>query len=196
MGFWGFGVLGFWGFGACQLFSIRRCGFAKRLTNLTQTRRILDSAKPPHVVKSKKTRYETYMSQGSAMGVRVRAFFVLAAICAVTVGLLGPAFSGPASAARGAAVECPHHMAKAPSRRHPKRPAPRRRPATREFPVVPTVAWPSVWGWDGRAPFRSASLARPERRIASRIRYADYEASAIKPAAAPAANGARAPPAA
>jgi len=45
-------------------------------------------------------------------------------------------------------------------------------------------------------PLRSSSFARPERHIASRMRYADYEASAVKPVAAPAANGARAPPAA
>ncbi len=131
------------------------------------------------------------------MGVRVRAFFVLAAICAVTVGLLGPAFSGPASAARGAAVECPHHMAKGAVAASPEEAGSKKAPGHSGVPGCPDCCLAVCLGMGTAVlPLRSASLARPERRIASRIRYADYEASAIKPAAAPAANGARAPPAA
>ena len=131
------------------------------------------------------------------MGVRVRAFFVLAAICALTVGLLGPAFSGPASAARGAAVECPHHMAKFGVAASPEHAGPKKGPGHSRVPGCPDCCLAAHLGLGTAVlPLRSSSLARPERRIATRIRYADYEASAIKPAAAPASNGARAPPAA
>ncbi|MFY9658150.1 MAG: hypothetical protein WAK01_16485 [Methylocystis sp.] len=131
------------------------------------------------------------------MSVRVRAFFVLAAICAVTVGLLGPAFSRPASAVRGAVVECPHHMAKGALAASPEKAGSQHAPGHSGLPGCPDCCLAAHLGMGTAVlPLRSASSARPERRNASRIRYADYEASAIKPVAAPAANGARAPPAA
>jgi hypothetical protein len=135
------------------------------------------------------------MSQGPAISARVRAFFVLAAVCAVTVGLLGPAFSGPA--ARGAAVECPHHMAKVAVAASPEEGGSKKGPRHSGVPGCPDCCLAASLGMGTAVlPLRSSSLAWPERRIASRIRYADYAASAITPVAAPAANGARAPPAA
>jgi hypothetical protein len=137
------------------------------------------------------------MSQWPAMSVRIRAFFALAAICAVTVGLLGPAFSGPDSAARGASVECPHHMAKVAVVASPEQGGSKKGPAHSGIPGCPDCCLAAHLGMGTAVlPLRSVSLARADRRIATRIRYADYEASAIKPVAAPAANGARAPPAA
>lgn len=137
------------------------------------------------------------MSQGPAMSVRVRTFFVLAAICAVTAGLLAPAFSYPSSPARGAAVECPHHMAKATAAVSPDGAGSRHAPRHSGYPGCPDCCLAAHLGMGTAVlPLRSASLARPERRIASLIRYADYAASALKPVAAPAVNGARAPPAA
>jgi hypothetical protein len=137
------------------------------------------------------------MSQGAEMSGRVRAFFVLAAICAVTIGLLGPAFSRPAAPARGAAVECPHHMAKGVVAVSPEGADPQHAPRHSGSPGCPDCCLAAHLGMGTAVlPLRSSSLARPERRNASRIRYADYGASAIKPVAAPAANGARAPPAA
>jgi hypothetical protein len=137
------------------------------------------------------------MSQVAAMNVRVRAFFVLAAICAVTVGLLAPAFSHPAAPTRGAAVECPHHMANAAVAASPEGARSQHAPRHSGSSGCPDCCLAAHLGMGTAVlPLRSSSLARPERRNASRIRYADYEASAIKPVAAPAANGARAPPAA
>ena len=88
------------------------------------------------------------MSQGPAMSVRVRTFFVLAAICAVTAGLLAPAFSYPSSPARGAAVSVPTTWRKP---RQPFRltaPAPGMRRAIRGTRVALTAAWPPIWAWE------------------------------------------------
>jgi hypothetical protein len=131
------------------------------------------------------------------MSARVRALFVLGAICAVTLGLLVPAFSRPEMLiTRGAAVECPHHIVKNMSAvSHDG--APSHAPRHSGYPGCPDCCLAAHLGMGTAVlPLRSSSFARPERRIASRMRYADYEASAIKPIAVPAANGARAPPAA
>jgi len=138
------------------------------------------------------------MSQGAAMSSRVRAFFVLGAICAVTLGLLAPAFSRPATrVARGAAVECPHHMAKDAVAASPEGAASQHAPRRSGLPGCPDCCLAAHLGMGTAVlPLRSSSIARPERRIASRMRYADYAASAIKPVAVQTANGARAPPAA
>ncbi len=132
------------------------------------------------------------------MSSRVRAFFVLGAICAVTLGLLAPAFSRPAAlVAGGAAVECPHHMANAAIAATPDGAASSHAPRHSGLPGCPDCCLAAHLGMGTAVlPLRTSSFARPERRIASRMRYADYAASAIKPVAAPAANGARAPPAA
>ena len=132
------------------------------------------------------------------MSARVRAFFVIGAICAVAIGLLAPAFSRPAAlVAGGAAVECPHHMANAATAASPDGAASRHAPRHSGLPGCPDCCLAAHLGMGTAVlPLRSSSFARPERRIASRMRYADYEASAVKPVTAPAANGARAPPAA
>jgi hypothetical protein len=132
------------------------------------------------------------------MSSRVRAFFVLGAICAVTLGLLAPSFSRPlAMMARGDAVECPHHMAKDAIAASPDGAPSSHGPRHSGLPGCPDCCLAAYVGMvTALLPSRTSSLARPERRVASRMRYADYAASAIKPVAAPAANGARAPPAA
>jgi len=132
------------------------------------------------------------------MRLRVRAFFVLGAICAVTMGLLAPAFSRPAAqVARGAAMECPHHMANNAVAASRDGAASQHAPRHSGLPGCPDCCLAAHLGMGTAVlPLRSSTFARAERRIASRMRYADYEASAIKPVAAPAANGARAPPAA
>jgi hypothetical protein len=153
-------------------------------------------SKLSRIVKSKNFRYETHMSQGAEMSARVRAFFVVGAICAVTIGLLAPAFSRPAAhVARGAAVECPHHMVAVAG--SPDGAASQHAPRRSGLPGCPDCCLAAHLGMGTAVlPLRSSSFARPERRVASRMRYADYEASAMKPVAADAANGARAPPAA
>ena len=131
------------------------------------------------------------------MSARIRAFFALAAICALTVGLLGPAFSGPASTAPGAAVACPHHMAKVAVVASPEQGGSKKGAGHSGVPGCPDCCLAAHLGMGTAVlPLRSSSLARPERRIATRIRYVDYAASVIKPVVAPAVNGARAPPAA
>jgi len=132
------------------------------------------------------------------MSARVRAVFIVGAICAVTMGLLAPAFSRPAApVARGAPVGCPHQMAKVAIAASPHDAAPSNAPRHSGLPRCPDCCLAAHLGMATAVlPLRSSSFARPERHFASRMRYADYEASAIKPAAAPAANGARAPPAA
>jgi len=128
------------------------------------------------------------------MSARVRAFFVLGAICAVAIGLLAPAFSGPATlVARGAAVECPHHIAKQDLNAASHDGAPSQAPRRSGLPGCPDCCLAACLG-TAVLPMRSASFARAERRVPSRVRYADYSASAIKPMSAQAANGARAPP--
>jgi hypothetical protein len=130
------------------------------------------------------------------MGARIRAFFVLGAVCAVTIGLLAPAFSRPASmVASGVASECPHAMAKSAVAASPDGPASSHAPRHSSAPGCPDCCLAAHLGM-AVLPLRSASFARPERRVASRIRYADCAAIAVKPVAAEAANGARAPPAA
>jgi hypothetical protein len=132
------------------------------------------------------------------MSMRVRALFVVGAICAVTLGLLAPAFSRPAAhVARGAVVECPHHMAKDAVAASPDGAASQHAPRHSGYPGCPDCCLAAHLGMGTAVlPLRASSFARPERRIASRMRYADFEASVSKPIAAPAANGARAPPAA
>jgi len=132
------------------------------------------------------------------MSARARAFFVVGAICAVTIGLLAPAFSRPgASVGRGAAVECPHHMVQDAVAASPDGAASQHAPRHSGLPGCPDCCLAAHLGMGTAVlPLRSSSFARPERRVASRMRYADYEASAMKPVAADAANGARAPPAA
>ena len=131
------------------------------------------------------------------MSARVRAFFVVGAICAVTIGVLAPAFSRPAAhVARGAAAECPHHMAQHAVAASPDGAASQHAPRHSGLPGCPDCCLAAHLGMGTAVlPLRSSSFARPESRIASRMRYADYEASAVKPVAADAANGARAPPA-
>jgi hypothetical protein len=137
------------------------------------------------------------MSQCSAISSRVRAFLVLAAVCAVTVGLLAPAFPSPAAAAPSVSVECPHHMAKYAVAAAPEGAGSRHAPRHSGSSGCPDCCLAAHLGMGAAVlPLRSSSAAWPEKRNASRICYADFSASAIKPAAAPAANGARAPPAA
>ena len=134
------------------------------------------------------------MPQGAAMDARIKAFFVIGAVCALTIGLILPTFSlAAAPFARGGAMECPHHVAKkdlsAASRDGAASKAPRRS----GLPGCPDCCLAAHLG-TAVFPLRSASFARAERRVPSRVRYADYSASAIKPVAAEPANGARAPP--
>jgi len=131
------------------------------------------------------------------MSARARAFFVIGAICAVTIGLLAPGFSRPATmVSRGAAVECPHHTPKA-AAAMPHDSGPSHAPRHSGLPGCPDCCLAAHLGMGTAVlPMRSASFARPEASAASRMRYAEYATSAVKPVAADAANGARAPPAA
>ena len=141
------------------------------------------------------------MSLGAAMGARIRAFVVFGALCALTIGLIVPTFSAAATSFRGhATLGCPHHAAaKAASLStnvsiSSERAGAPLAPCHSGFAGCPGCCLAAHAG-AAVLPSRNASFARPERRIASRISYADYAASAIKPAAVHAANGARAPPA-
>ena len=124
----------------------------------------------------------------------VRAFFVFGAICAVTIVLVAPGFSPPArSVTPGVAVECPHHIAKqdlSAASHDGAAPQGSRHAGLGGCPDCCLAAHLGT----AVLPPRSASFARPERRVVARLRYADYAASTIKPGAAGAANGARAPP--
>jgi hypothetical protein len=127
------------------------------------------------------------------MSARLKAFFVIGAICAMTIGLILPTFSLAVPLARGAAVECPHHIAKQDLSVAPHDGAPTQAPRRSGLPGCPDCCLAACLG-TAVLPMRSASFARAERRVVSCMRYADYAASAIKPVSAQAANGARAPP--
>jgi hypothetical protein len=147
--------------------------------------------RPPLIGNHRRARtYDAWTS----VSARVRAFFVFGAICAVTIGLVAPGFSPPArSAARGVAVECPHHIAKQDLSAASHDGAAPRGSRHAGLGGCPDCCLAAHLG-TAILPSRSASFARPERRLVSRTRYADYAASVIKPVAAGAANGARAPP--
>jgi hypothetical protein len=131
---------------------------------------------------------------GTATSARMRALFVLGAICAVTIGLISPGFSPPAIAvARGVPVECPHHIAKQNVSAASPVGLPSQAPRRSSLPGCPHCCLAAYLG-TAVLPMRSASFARAERRVPSRVRYADYSASALKPVSTQAANGARAPP--
>jgi hypothetical protein len=129
------------------------------------------------------------------MGARIKAFFVIGAICAMTIGLILPTFSLGTPFARGGAAECPHHIAKQDSSFASRDGAPWHAPRHSGLPGCPHCCLAAHLG-TAVLPLRSSSLARPERCVASHMRYAVYSASAIKPVAVQSANGARAPPAA
>jgi len=133
---------------------------------------------------------------GTAMSARMRALLVIGVICAVTIGLVGQGFSPPARAmARAAPIACPHHIAKqdlSASSHDGTAPQGSRHTG---LGGCPDCCLGSCLG-TAVLPPRSASFARPERRIVSRLRYADYTANATRPVAAGTVNGARAPPAA
>jgi len=130
------------------------------------------------------------------MAVRIKALFVIGAICAVTIGLLAPAFSRPATPSAGSvAVECLHRIAKQDLSVAAHDGATSQTPRHSGLPGCPDCCLAVHFG-TAVLPLRSASFARAERRTVSRMRYADYAASAIKPVAGQSANGARAPPAA
>lgn len=131
------------------------------------------------------------------MRVRVRSFFVIGALCAVAIGLAAPVFSRPAMAFAGsAAVECPHHYSAKDVVADKRSGAPSHAPRHSGLPGCPDCCLAAAHLGKAVLPFRSSFFARPERRVASRIRYAEYAASAVKPVVAEPANGARAPPAA
>lgn len=131
------------------------------------------------------------------MSARLRAFFVFGAIFAVTMGLLAPALSRPImQLSHGAVVGCPHHHLDKDALVDSRDEATSHAPRHSGVPGCPDCCLAAAHLGKAVLPFRSASFARLERRVASRMRYADYAASAVTPVAAEPANGARAPPAA
>ncbi|ARN82998.1 hypothetical protein DSM21852_25500 [Methylocystis bryophila] len=137
------------------------------------------------------------MSQKAGMSARVRAFVVFGAICAVTIGLLAPAFLRPVlQTASGSAVECPHHLLAKGVMSAAEDGAASHAPRPSGFPGCPDCCLAAAHLGKAVLAFRNSYFSRLEGRVASRIRYADYTASAVKPVAAEPANGARAPPAA
>jgi len=130
------------------------------------------------------------------MSARYRAFFVIGAICAVAFGLVAPGVNAAASPLSAqATIDCPHHFATSVSSASHHLSQPPHTPRHAGFGHCPDCCLAAHAG-AAVLPLRSASFARPERRVASGMRYAPYRSSALTLIAAVAANGARAPPAA
>lgn len=129
------------------------------------------------------------------MGARAKALFVIGAICAMMIGLIFPTYSPAGHFARGGAVGCPHNIVKRDLSAGFSDSAPSHAPRRSDLPGCPDCCLTACLGTAVLA-LRSSSFARPQARVASRMRYSLYAASPHKPMVAEPANGARAPPAA
>ncbi|ARN80773.1 hypothetical protein B1812_06440 [Methylocystis bryophila] len=121
--------------------------------------------------------------------------FVIGAICAMMIGLIFPTYSSAGHFARGGAVECPHSIVKPDVSVGSYDGAPSQAPRHSGLPGCPDCCLTACLG-TAVLVLRSFFFARPQERVASRMRYSLCAASPLKPMAAEPANGARAPPAA
>jgi hypothetical protein len=127
------------------------------------------------------------------MGARIRAFFAIGAIFALALALVAPGLSAAAAPMAGPALSdsCPHAAAAAKSQT-----APGESHGHGKLTHCPDCCLAAHAGSAAVLPQRDASIARPAREAASRVRYFAVTPRSASTAPLEAANGARAPPAA